>query len=778
MNPDIKIIRLSRMTAEGKREHQDLPKRDDCWFVTDYFDLMQINTLSLKHPFAEWLDIRQNSTKDHQNSTEDHQNSIEDHQNNIKDHEIAAQSYTLYCSSAMLEHYEKQDEKNQKTKNYRRNPFEEAVGLECLSIIHVYITPEIWARMEKGPEIVQNKDTIILPSFLDDLYETLDVFSEKNSDDNFVARIYMMLSAGDFAIVVRSKKPDTAYHISTYLRKRRAVSVGEFCPDDEYVLYKTYTLSTIGKQIIDCEEVQNETDMFILRGCYSYLYWKEQDEVQKFLAGFQKGIKEFYPISGRYDFTVRLTEEEFYQVMSGNTEGEAGEGEKQSELVKYLKFLIDRKYLSYINERYLMARIEEKSELTREEMVSKSIFLWKNGKKMPKLFEQNDYHIRKLIERQESIAENSQSILGYRKNIQQYLFLLKREISLCKSINELSDTRIYAKVLTEQLEAVLDSAERYISACSESDNIDNIDRWLDILEDHLRKSVVTLDSFAQYIRNNNLQSLQTPNYNIETSMGVEKVLIGYSELLWSFIEFYQQTMLLADKMPTEKRTYLPVMVPNLHDRDVNVEVMFPEGELTNTERGRADYVSDGKCLMVIGSPTLEEVTDFPVMFSALFHEVAHQFRYEERKKRNQAVLKPAVKEVMYKVAAYITDVVLKKIGATSDDANRLCVGLTNGLTEAFIEIKYSDENSGELEGKSLSQFGNELYDNINRLFAVWLWESNLGVRIKEFIFELRYELDSSDKEIRNRLVELHEAINDELEDIDRVVKCAFYLAGE
>lgn len=742
MDADIRIIRLSRMTVEGKR-CQDLQK-GDCWFVTDYFDLMQVNSLSMKQPFAEWLDIRKNS---------------------VDDYEIAAQSYTLYCSAAMLEQYE-----NLSEMEYRKDPFTKEDGLECLSIIQVYITPEVLARMKDGVDKIHGDNGIILPSFVEDLYETLDIFSTNYPDDIFAARVYMMLSAGDFAIVVRSRKPDTAHHISTYLRKRRAGKAEVSCADDAYVLYKTYTLSTIGRQIIRCEEGQNKTqDAFVLRGCYSNIYWREQDKVQEFLRKLEGEVKEFYPISGRYDFTAHLTEEEFYQVMFFLTEGKAVEEESGSELVQYLKFLINGDYLSYINERYLMAKMEEPSDFDEQEMVSKSVFLWKKEENVKELFEQNKYQIEKLLEKQNTIAEESRSILGYRKNIQQYLFLLKREISLCKSINELSDTRIYAKVLVEQLETVLDSAERYISACSRSE--DN-DIWIDVLEDHLRKAALTLDSFAQYIRNNNLQSLQTPNYNIETSMGVEKVLIGYSELLWSFIELYKQSMPSATS-----KAYLPVMIPNLHDRDVNVDVLFPVEEFPNAEAKAIDSASDSKCLMVIGSPTLEEVTDFPIMFPPLFHEVAHQFRYEERKVRNQAVLKATTKEIMHEVAKYITKVVNEKIGATSEDGGILCTGLTDGLTQAFIDIKYPDSRSDELKEKSLAKFQDDLFTDINQLFQVWLWKSDLKTRIQEFTSELRYVLVPWDEEIREQLVELHKSVIEEFEDIDRVAEHAFYLAG-
>ncbi len=109
MTADIKLIRLSRITMEGKKYQE--PQEDGTWFVADYFDIMQVNDLVMKQSFAEWLDIRRDD---------------------IGDYEIAEQSYTLYCSAAMLRQYELSN-----AKTYRGDPFKEESGMGCLSIIQV-----------------------------------------------------------------------------------------------------------------------------------------------------------------------------------------------------------------------------------------------------------------------------------------------------------------------------------------------------------------------------------------------------------------------------------------------------------------------------------------------------------------------------------------------------------------------------------------------------------------------------------------------------------------
>lgn len=747
MDADIRLVRLTRTTLKGKKT---LPNPKS-WFVADYFDVMEIDSLSLEDSFAEWLGFESDVADD----------SI-----------ITEQSYTLYCSPNMLIEYEGNIEKS-----YRGDPFVKEEKNDCLSIIHVYILPEIMARMNISRDDVCSDRGILLQPFVEDLYDILDLYAEKNVDESFTARVYVMLSAGDFAIVIRSRRPDTAYSISTYLRKRKAGKEQASCGGSEYVIYKTYTLSTIGRKIIHVEDEHGnlqKQDRFIVRGCYSNKYWKEQEDVRKFQENLSENVEELHPLSGRYDFTVRLREDEFYQIMSFS-DNEAQTEVNQSARVKCMKYFIDQEYLTSINERYLMDSAELGSKLTDQEVMSRSIFLSDKGDEGDDLLNKNGKQITILMEKYEMIVGKSRNIIGYRKNIQQYLYLLKRQIILCKNINELSDTRIYAKVLIELLSVILNSVEQYVELCSQSEK----DIWLNALENNLRKSIVTLDSYAQYIRNNNLQSMQTPNYNIETSMSTEKILIGYSELLWRFIEFYKNTI-----KETSMKEYLAVMVPNLNSSNLNIDVMFREEE------------SQDKRLIVIGSPTLEEITDFPIIFPALFHEVAHQFRYESRERRNRAVLKATIKEVMCKISQYFSQDVVEKTGVSKSELYVLRDGLEKILTELFVAM----EDGDKLTDKSLTQFETWLFDDIDAVFSVWKWKSDLEERVRDYIFELRYEMDYADEEMRGWIIKLQGCLRKNFEEnskdslkensesvssalnrkstINKIIKYAFQIAGK
>lgn len=260
MDADVRVIRLIRKAAVEKQETID----NSCYFATDYFDIMQAEQKKLEDPVADILDFGRLD---------------------IYEHETAAQSYALYCSSDMLDKYEKPS-----CAAYRKNPFAEMQDMKYLSIIHVYIAPEIIARMNFTTDDLW-RHSIIMEPFADDIYQVLDRFEVDYPDRKFVARVYSMLSAGDFAIVVKSQKPETSYYISSYIRKQEAGLADGSGQTSGYVLYKTYTLLTIKNQVVYSEDGRvGSGNYFVLRGCYSNKYWKEQDQIFAFKSKINERI--------------------------------------------------------------------------------------------------------------------------------------------------------------------------------------------------------------------------------------------------------------------------------------------------------------------------------------------------------------------------------------------------------------------------------------------------------------------------------------------------------
>ena len=481
--------------------------------------------------------------------------------------------------------------------------------------------------------------------------------------------------------------------------------------------------------------------------------------------------------------------------------GSAAESETLEEdgIVKYMRYLMKNHYLSYINERYLVAQDENNDELhgLGNDRTSVAIYAVPVESRNEFL----DYKIGKMYH---AVAEKCQivrnkviQINDYVKNMGHYMNLLDKLIKLCYGINGFSDTRIYAAVLLEQLEVVMDSIEVYVEMYHREKDDEEI---LCFLEEYIRESVCALDSYAQYIRNNNLQSLQTPNYNIESNMSMEKLLIGYSEFLKVFTEFFQRREMgiINEEGSCE---YLPIVVPVLSSRDLSVETLFPKGvmdEWSKEEEIRKELSQKGeRSCLVIRVPTLSELGNVRTMVTSLFHEVAHQFRYEPRKARNDALLRHVVRTVMRDIRNNLIQKLQNDTGLR-DWKNNFGRSLEDSLVEAYLETNYINED-GLLEYSfqeaPLNNFryclGQDLYD----VLGVWEQKNDLRSVLHTFLKEIVHRCQPDNSrcpqaiQILDELIEFMEndedkkgllgvIVKDKEELSEIIVKCAYGLSWE
>lgn len=320
----------------------------------------------------------------------------------------------------------------------------------------------------------------------------------------------------------------------------------------------------------------NDDDKFIIRGCYSCRYWERQAI---------PGEKNFLPdgltgLNGRYDFRLEISENDFYEIYPWIVQYKRGE--KKFDKVTYtdinckgayLVYLMENGFVSYINERYAPFQIkqEEGASLNQEDTnrFSSYIVIDSGLKGIRDLADENKEQIENLKNRYKAL--NIKSILVVQQNTEQYFQLLERHITSCYRLNQQSDTRGFVKGIMKLLDTVIGSMEIYKQFYDNARG-GNKFQIAEMVADYIREAVYAIDNYVEHIRNNNMQSLHTPNYNIESNMGMEKILIGYGEYLSQFISLYRKNM---DQ--TWKKSFYPIIVPDLQKQDISVEVLFPEG---------------------------------------------------------------------------------------------------------------------------------------------------------------------------------------------------------
>lgn len=211
MKADVRIIRLTRKIIRDQNGIQALNETEENnFFATDYFDLMKVEKKGLSSPFTSVMGIWPDEKMD------------------ILD--VAAQSYSLYCSSKMME--------LEKEKEECGDPFsveDRKEKMPFLSMIQVHITPEVMAHALEGKS---GKE--VLETVYQDLHAVVTEYARESKGVALVFRIYKMLSAGDFAVILRSSEASISFQVFSLLRRR--VMTGS--EEKKLVLYKTYSLLT------------------------------------------------------------------------------------------------------------------------------------------------------------------------------------------------------------------------------------------------------------------------------------------------------------------------------------------------------------------------------------------------------------------------------------------------------------------------------------------------------------------------------------------------------
>lgn len=715
------------------------PEKDDKVFrATDYFDRLIAKERRLLDTFSSIMNLGQDD---------------------IVKNDTAMQSYTLYFSEDDME--------DAYVADMCLSPFKQheldGISMPFLSIIQIHITTESLRRIK------QNRGVDVIKQYQNDIAGILKGFKEIDQDI-FIYRVYKILSAGDFAVVVRSRLPETSFKISTLIRCRMAGAKsddGKFNASS-WALYKTYTLLTFDEKLINknlgeesnkSDEQKPQTGKFVIRGSYSCKYWAEETIKNTYQE------EQVDSLNGRYDFTVQISENEFYEIYdciknyrkTEEIEPNILNGKKPTQVQSFLAALCQKQYLSYINIRYMIPKINNKY---RKITSSETVIIDDNRDsktKVPELKDQNTTYIEELKLQYEKLEEGYRKILNTEQNAEQYFKMLGKNIRACESLNNQPDTRIYVVGIGKQLNIVLCGMKVYLELYQRADKASkmNIAR---LTISYIRIAVHTIDNYLEHVRNNNLQSLQTPNYNLESNMGMEKIVIAYSEYLLNIIEFMSDKL----KKGNNQRNFYPIVVPDLNQPDICVETLFMDGagdDYAEEQEIRKNF--DGNhYMMVIGSPTLSELGDIPIFTAMLFHELAHQIRYETRRERNQVIRCLVLREYANLIAHNIVNLAQHATGV-QDEGGRLRRVLNKVIYEGLDKNVFTDSEIAENEWDTPLIYFKEFLKQYIKDFNFYVENKlDLANRTEKFIRDL-FDVVEQTEGCRDYLIYLYDQFNNE-----------------
>lgn len=602
------ILSLYRCSSTEKK----MSENNISYFVTDYFDGIKVEFLDEKATLTTCMGIKRDAN------------------------EKEGVSHQRYCLVG-----------NEDSEN---DIFKVSSDLPVLTVIQIFINPDIY----QADSFQEENMEITCENCMKKVEQCIK--AQCCNTNGMKWKMYRLLSAGDFAIVIRSKTIHEAYDVSTLVRSIHMTVDGM----SKGTVFFSYSISGVfhkengAVEVIDeieWEKYLEAKDEIHIRLEYSQSFrgrnFMAEDEsyVNRFL---QKGFR----LWGRYDHWIAFTPQEFQMLYPYIREFKFGKLEitesdivsAASDKVKCVLWMMKNGYIAYINER-LFLKYDSDYFLTKCPV---SQWELKCSSKWVTLYERNYQKITETKVHAINLEKRLERYYQSARNLKEYVRLLGRFCRILYEINQLQELRISAANLLLQLKAMIESVNGFLTFAEENG-------WeqkgiADYIEESLRRGIAALEIFMRYARNINLQTLQTQNYDLQTNVCMIKVLLAYSQFLQPFVGIEVQE---PEKSYYLSRKMYPIIVPNMCVKDLSVSVLF---NITYPEMEEKTVAFDeNRKLMVVYTPTFAFLCETCFLLPAVFHEIAHQFRYESREIRNDCLKRYVLKTLILSIVLEVLD---------------------------------------------------------------------------------------------------------------------------
>ena len=693
MKNNLKLITLYREAVhpfgkeDGEDDFQSVDDHRQLTLTMDYFDALEVKSFSMEDDNVRAF-FGQNTNEE------------------LRDYDVAMHSIPLYLpNSKFTGKFAKENRFYGDTLVCGKDE-KDANKSDFLCLIQVYITPEVLRRMDiyQGVEI----ETPAAASkaynfFFEDIHQVMHEYTEKClyeieedgtakcKDESFRYCIYQSLSIGDYMIAIRCRCLDYVFQIMEAIRRRKFIDINGKGADinekdpQSLILYKTYTIVSINNLVISEEDDTAKTllngNRFILRAVLSNHYWNDEKELEKrFPPDIYLYGSEFKRLHGRYNFSVEVSEAAFFRLLPTIEKYKLNRKDvtanainllpREMEISRFLEYLLEHDYISQLNERYVSGSEFRKDEKTKE--VDEEVRPFCRFKKEKGFLNSAvSIELKDLNEKIIGIEKRVDELDTSRSTVSYNMSLLRRMVNICRTINGYSDSRIYVLIIVRLIYATLNGLEEYLDYFDNTDDYEIITH----LDSELSNSVADLKAFSDYILDNSLQSLQTPDYNLESHISVEKLMMSYSAFLQRMIDWYRNTD-FAKKIDGMPERYVAIMVPRTVDSGLSTKAYFYRQD-DSARKG-------GEKLLAVYCPSFDTLTDFAGSLGRLLHELAHNLRYEERGARNEMIIRYSAGLLLNQLAADLVEQIRIEVENLRD-----AVAL-QGLLETIFKENFID----------------------------------------------------------------------------------------
>lgn len=562
--------------------------------------------------------------------------------------------------------------------------------------------------------------------------------------------IFRVLTSCNFYLVVRTASMEDIYIIA-YIIDNITYQHGA---DDghSYNMFSTYTnvgieyyrnpdgsFKTFSENTLD----RCKNDEFAVRlSCYNG-YQTELIEYAEYY-----GIRGVF---GKYDFLLRITMEDFAaiypylcrSVIEKPQDTVTGKEMKLPDFAGVRELLIqglEMGYFKIANERALV--------YLNKENYAKSTYFYD--------FSGDDKNIiNELLDNCRLLEKLEKYFTCGRRSFLDCVRAVNELVRMYSSLRFEADSNINWKLLCSYLEVLNKTVRRYIYDLIKHKR--DAAFQLHFVKD-LKLCVNAINQYIKFLQSVNQQTVQAPQYEIQTRVDSEMLMVAYMEYMNQFLKKYYRYFEKTDSRPR----IFPIIYPDLTCSDVKVENPFnryikEDNRDINKDNNQSSNKSDDR-LIICRIPSFEYFGRFYNLLPVITHEISHYIRILPRKERNDRLItlvfnKISLQLIHIWLSQNDTDSITYRYGLLKKElAGQLakdfkaCFYDLNGNEEFYKADKFGID---EIE-ETVVSFFDRFFDHKDPLIET---EVNLQISLKEkkrhlakSLMDLLYRYDAAEDE--------------------------------
>ncbi|MDF2544756.1 MAG: hypothetical protein K0S47_4474 [Herbinix sp.] len=427
------------------------------------------------------------------------------------------------------------------------------------------------------------------------------------------------LTSGDFCLIVKSEDIHCIYQL--------AGSIGTYISQQEYPLFTTYT--NVGVELkmaadrLSFLTFGNETIKKCMKDRYTLRFSVKTNYINKLMtclkesknpSEYQTNTNELRGLFGRYDFLIRLNISQFsilypylcdYKLGIQEQESFDEEVEQGDSLINTLISGIRKGYIYNLNERVLTEPYMDAPEAAQQATLKVN-------------------YIQDLKDDYIWLKDHGNEFNIVRRNFIDTMRVLKELIHIYASLRFGTDSYLNGKIQYTYLKVLFDNLKRALPNFPQGkgNDLDGMDLKRHYVYD-FKLCVEAINQFTRFLQNINMQTVQAPQYEIQTKIDSEKLIIAYHEYMYQYLDTYY-------KMGNRPH-FLPIIYPDASVDKVEVQVPFSEGYQYDVDGTMSFFV-------ICRVPSFEYFGRVYEMIPWLTHEIGHSMRILKRDERNDQLL--------------------------------------------------------------------------------------------------------------------------------------------